>query len=303
MQNPYSTIFFQAPFFEIEDPSIFNPNLSISITKNQENQISFLQFEDDFVDNTKSDSPPVQPNFHSEENYFLDNTTPQYLQSVIGLDNGTVIQNGLVAKLNNILLNLMLGEKTSDRNIEKTIQYENITKIEKENKIKALENMLNSLNIILMKLSKENKKLKDNIKELIEVVNASNSKNNNENGTNSTINYQKNNETASAIENLTNLIGNLSNSLNISTGGTIYELIKEQIGRKFSNGTKITTNLSSFNLTKNEIAKIDINFTCLKSGLSKIRIYFVPQNEFNPFNSVKLYNNFKFIKYYFIRFT
>lgn len=286
---PYPIIFFKPLYFEVEDPSILNLNLTISHQFDFKTpKLSFLQFEDDFVDNTKNDATPTQPNFHSEEKYFIDNTSPEYLQSVIGLDNGTIIQNGLVMKLNNILMNLMLGEKPNTDVIKKTLLYENITSMEKERRIKNLENMLNSLNLLLMKVSRENGKLKDDIKQLAALANSSNS--NNLNGTND---LQNQNINKILFENLTNAAGNFSQYLNKSNpnyiGNSLADLVRNEITGNFSKGTIIIPNPNaSFNLTPNEDALFNINFTCIKSGLSKIRLHFVPQNEYNPFNPVNL---------------
>lgn len=245
--NSQNTLKIESVYFEVDDPSIF----FLTISKNeifQTNSSSFLQFQDDFIDNTYSDEDVKSVDFNNLEKNFIDNSSPEYLNSVLNLDNGTLIQNGLVTKLNMILLNLLMNE-------EKNNGIENKTEdsfYNQSEKIQLLEKMLNSLNVVMMNLSNENNRLKNKIQDLTNSLSAKNA----------------------------------TKETNISKNKNETKL-KNKTVKANINASKIYLKNVSFYLFKNKIQEILVNFICLKSGSSKARLYFVPNHLYNPFPEVK----------------
>ena len=277
--NPKS-INFKSIYLEIEDPSLYSADITLNseiankYNNNSMKTLSFLQLEDDFIDNTNSDGAPVFKNKHSEENYFLENSSPEYLNSVLNLENGTVIQNGLITKLNEILLNLMLSENQHLDNDERKSNFINYT-LKQEEKIKYLEKILGSLNTILMNLSNENNKLKSDVDDLIIKFNLINSTQLNNSSNNTNLN--------SLSSNISNVFHNETNYGNMSN---LTNMIENEINKNFTKGIQFLIQNSSFNISANISEKILINFKCLKDGISKIRLYFNVFNEYNPFSPV-----------------
>ena len=281
---------FRSLYFEYEDPTIYQANLSLSPMNETPTfsykMLSFLQMEDDFVDNTKSDDQPILKDKDSKENYFIDNTSPEYLHSILNLGNGTLLQIGLITKLNEILLNLMLGEKPKNETSQEKLQNEyNIKK--QEEKIKLLERNLGSLNILLMNLSHENNQLKGAIENLTTQINSSN--------LTSLTNLNSKVRSNFSNENITNLKNNSLNNSAFGNVSSISDLLNKEMSKNFTNGMINSIANSSFNFSKNSYQKIILNFTCFKSGVSKIRLHLEPENSNNPFSPVLFLNIYTLI--------
>lgn len=237
--------------FEIEDSTILFGNFSVNPIEKKAKQISFLQLKDDYIENTYTDNDEeslISNDIKAEEKNFIENSSPEYLNSVLNSENETLVQNGLIKKLNMILLNLMSNDNNNKYNNSEKNKGE-LLFLKENQKINALENTLSSLNTILMNVTHENNNLKNKIQNL------------------------EKNITESQKENLKTKTNNQTKS----------QLSKLDIIKKW---TVLSPKDIHLNFTQIAIYKITMNFICLKAGSSKIRLHFIPQNLFNPFLDV-----------------
>lgn len=201
------------------------------------------------------------------------------------MDNGTVVQNGLIKELNFILLN-MLSEQNNfnseNFNNSYLVTNENLIE-EKIKEIQQLQKLINYQEKLLYNYQKENEQLKN--KAQIE-----NLKKNQNSIDNQILKYELNDNKTQNIANNDSI-----NTLNIENNQTYNN---NNINNEYildNNRTELKN--KNFDISKdsvyyliNRTDSFKIEFNCNKDGIANLKLYFIPLNIYNPFNKVIIYN-------------